>query len=353
MVSAMDNSAARGDAQRRADRIRAFRAELSELEHEGALALSAEQRERLEHHLASTLDTLARRFDIDTTDRERQTSWGMRIASTLGALALGTAVVLFFEHYWGLIPIWAQIVLLTLTPLAGIWAAEFTSRRESAPYFTSLIALVAFAAFALDLNVLGSIFNLAPSPNALLAWAVFAIALAYRHGLRLVLAAGLLCAGGWCACVLLSLTGAWWVEVFSRPETIAAAGLLVAAAPRRAEFASTHRLVGLTASFIAAFILSFTGDTFLPIDRKFAEKIYQVVGMAGGAAAIWIGIRREWKDTVNLGAAAFLIFLYIRLAEWWWDWMPKYLFFLLVGLISVGLLVVFRYLRGRGREVRA
>jgi hypothetical protein len=72
--------------------------------------------------------------------------------------------------------------------------------------------------------------------------------------------------------------------------------------------------------------------------------------MAGGAAAIWFGTRRNWKETVNLGAAAFLIFLYIRLAEWWWDWMPKYLFFLLVGLISVGLLLAFRFVRGRARE---
>jgi uncharacterized membrane protein len=346
----MDNSAGRADAQRRADRIRAFRAELDELEREGALPLTPEQREALRVHHDATLHELARRFDVDVTDRERQASWGMRIASTLGALALGTAVVLFFQHYWGLIPVWVQVVLLTATPIAGVFAAEWTARRERAPYFTSLVALVAFAAFALDLNVLGSVFNLTPTPNALLAWAVFAVALAYRHGLRLVLAVGLVCGGGWLAATLLLLSGAWWAEVFSRPETILAAGLLLSAAPRRAAFASTHRLVGFGGALVAAFILSLGGATFLPLDRKDAEKLYQLVGMAGGAAAIWFGTRRNWKETVNLGAAAFLIFLYIRLAEWWWDWMPKYLFFLLVGLISVGLLLAFRFVRGRARE---
>jgi predicted RND superfamily exporter protein len=33
--------------------------------------------------------------------------------------------------------------------------------------------------------------------------------------------------------------------------------------------------------------------------------------------------------------------------DWWWDWMPKYLFFLVIGLISVALLVVFKRLRAR------
>jgi uncharacterized membrane protein len=343
----MDNAAGRADAQRRADRIRAFRAELEQLERDRALALTPEQRQGLERYLDATLRDLAGRYEVDTTDRERQVSWGMRIASTLGALALATAVVLFFEYYWGAIPIVAQVLLVTLAPLAGIWGCEFASRRETAPYFTSLIALVAFAAFVLDLNVIGTTFNLTPTPNALLAWAAFATALAYRHGLRLVLAAGLVCAIGWVATTLVSLTGAWWTEAFSRSETIVAAGLLIAAAPRRPSFGPTHRVTGLIAAFVAVFILSVGADSFLPLDRRTVEKLYQMVGMLGGCGAIWIGVKRGWNDTVNLGAVAFLIFLYVRLVEWWWDWMPQYLFFFLVGLISVGLLVAFRRLRRR------
>jgi hypothetical protein len=53
-----------------------------------------------------------------------------------------------------------------------------------------------------------------------------------------------------------------------------------------------------------------------------------------------------------MGALAFVAFLYVKLHSWWWDWMPKYLFFLLIGLTAIGLLYVFRRLRGRVDERR-
>ena len=43
---------------------------------------------------------------------------------------------------------------------------------------------------------------------------------------------------------------------------------------------------------------------------------------------------------------AFCIFLYTKFYDWWWDWMPKYIFFLVMGLAAVLLLVVFKRLRG-------
>ena len=50
---------------------------------------------------------------------------------------------------------------------------------------------------------------------------------------------------------------------------------------------------------------------------------------------------------MNLGAIAFVVFLYVRLHSWWWHWMPKYLFFFLIGLTAIGLLLIFRRLRTR------
>jgi hypothetical protein len=261
--------------------------------------------------------------------------------------------VLFFYRFWGLIPIPAQVLILTAAPLAGVAGAWFASRRETTLYFTSLISLVAFAAFVLDLNVMGSIFDVAPTPNAFLAWALFAFALAWRFGLRLLHAAGLVCGMAWVAALLMSLAGAWWGEFFQRPETVVAAGLLVVGAPRRRDFAATHRLTGWLAVFLAALFLSFSGDSFLPWERNTMEMVYQVAGMAGTAAVIWAGIRRQWTESVNLGATFFVIFLFVRLADWWWDWMPKYLFFLLTGLIAIGLLMAFCRVRGRLKETRA
>jgi hypothetical protein len=45
-----------------------------------------------------------------------------------------------------------------------------------------------------------------------------------------------------------------------------------------------------------------------------------------------------------------VVFLFTRLQAWWWKWMPKYLFFLVLGLIAFGLLLVFRRIRGRLSE---
>jgi hypothetical protein len=50
---------------------------------------------------------------------------------------------------------------------------------------------------------------------------------------------------------------------------------------------------------------------------------------------------------VNTGVTFFVIFLYTKFYDWWWEWMPKYLFFLVVGMTAVLLLLVFRRLRTR------
>ena len=45
------------------------------------------------------------------------------------------------------------------------------------------------------------------------------------------------------------------------------------------------------------------------------------------------------------GVVFFVIFLYTKFYDWWWDVMPKYLFFLVIALVSVLLLLVFQRLR--------
>jgi cytochrome c-type biogenesis protein CcmH/NrfG len=92
------------DAQQRADRLRVFREELAELERQQVLVLTAEQRGNVEPFLDQTLQELARQYDIDVNPSQKQLSWGMRIVSALGGLALCAAVFLFFYRFWGLIP---------------------------------------------------------------------------------------------------------------------------------------------------------------------------------------------------------------------------------------------------------
>jgi hypothetical protein len=46
-----------------------------------------------------------------------------------------------------------------------------------------------------------------------------------------------------------------------------------------------------------------------------------------------------------------VIFLYTKFFDWWWEWMPKYLFFLVIGLVAILLLLILKRLRTASREV--
>lgn len=344
----------KSQAQMRADRIRAFREELAELEREGALSLDPAQRERLESHLHQTLRSLASQYDIDTTASQKQISWGMRIVSTLGAVAMGASVVMFLRRYWGSLDIPWQVALLVAVPLLVLYATDAVARRERARYFTSLMALATFAAFVANVAILGSLFNLTPSPNAMLAWGAFGVLLAYLFGVRLVLVAGVGCLCGYLAAGFSSWWGGHWMNFGERPEHFLAGALVLIGVPlfpphrRFVEFNRVYLGAGLGLLFLALLILSHAGHvSYLPWRIRRVEDFYEVLAFAAAAAAIGTGIRRRRPVVAYAGAAYFTVLLYWRFFDWWWDWMPGYLFFLILGLIAVALLAVFRRLRGR------
>src|SRR5260221_1250968 len=185
------------EAQKRADRIRSFLDELRQLEAEQVVQLTGAQRERLARYHDDVLRDLAGRFDIDTTDAQKQMSWGMRIASFLGALALCAAVSVFFRRFWGLLSTPAKVALLLAAPIAALAATHLAALRDRTLYFASILGLVAFGCFVLDLMMLGDIFNITPSPKAFLPWAAFGFLLAYTYGPRILLVAGVLALPGW------------------------------------------------------------------------------------------------------------------------------------------------------------
>ena len=343
--------------QQRADRLRIFREELESLERQHILDLTAEQRSRLEEHLAESLRQLADRADVDTSDEERRLSLGMRVISALGGLAFCAALALFLARYLPLWPVWLQVAVLVAAPVALLGAADLAAGRERTLYFATLLTLVAIAAFVVDLSVLGVIFNVTPTPNALAAWGLFALALAYHFGLRLPLAAALISLICWAATSSPHWRGFWWQDFPDRLEDLAAAGLAVAAASlllrhaRRVDFPAVYRLIGLLAFFFALFVLSVEGrQSYLPLESRTVERIYQTLGLVTSAGVVWLGIVRAWNEVVNIGAAFFAIYLLVRLIDWWWSWMPQYLFFLLLGVIALGLLWVFKRLRARLRR---
>lgn len=168
--------------QEQADRLRVFREELATLERERALELTEEQRAGLDAHIAKTLATLAASYDVDTTESQRHISLGMKIASALGGLALCVAVVLFFSRYLGMWPTALQAGVLASLPIGLTAGAEFAARRERTLYYAALLSIVAFAAFVANLSLLGAIFNMVPTPNALFVWGLFGLTLADLAG---------------------------------------------------------------------------------------------------------------------------------------------------------------------------
>ncbi|MBI3667953.1 MAG: DUF2157 domain-containing protein, partial [Acidobacteria bacterium] len=172
-------------------------------------------------------------------------------------------------------------------------------------------------------------------------------------------AAGLLCLLVYGAATIASWSGYSWQEFGARPENVIPAGLALLAVPmvvkRRGteDFSAVYRLIGLLSVFLALLILSNSGGlSYLPLRVKRIEVIYQLAGFAAAGLAIWLGISRHTAAAVNLGAAFFAILLLSRFVDWWWDWMPRYLFFLLIGAIAVLLLAVFHRLRARAQERR-
>jgi uncharacterized membrane protein len=347
-------AASQGDAQRRADQIRAFQNELEQLEREGVLILSIDQQREVAQHHRNRLDELQSRFDIDTTAAEKQMSWGMRIASFIGALAFSAAAFFFFYRFWGNLSTTLQVVILVAGPIAAVLAMVWSAGRERTLYIAGIIGFVAIACFVLNISVLGQIFNLRPTQNAFLVWALFAGILAYTYGIRLFLVAGILSFMGYLSATVGTWSGCYWMSFGERPENFIPAGIFLFCLPavlthrRFPGFTGIYRIFGLLPVFIAILILSnFGAISYLLLPNETVEVFYQIAGFVLAGLAIWAGIYWSWSGVTNLGSTFFVIFLYTKLFDWWWDWMPKYLFFLVLGAIAVLLLVVLRKLRTR------
>jgi uncharacterized membrane protein len=341
----------KSEAQRRADQVDAFRRELAEIEGDHATRLTDNQRAAVDHYHERLLTTLAERFDIDASRRDKQLSWGMKIASFIGAVGLAASVFFLFYQFWGRLGTKFQVAILLVAPVLAMAATLTAASRERTGYFSKLFGLLAVVCFVLNLSMLGQIFNITPSPNAFLVWALFAFLLAYAADARLLLVAGIVSLAAYLSARAATWSGCYWIHFGERPENFFPAALvlfLVSLLPhhRFSGFALIYRVFAQLLFFLPVLILSNWGRiSHLPLAADTVEALYQIVGFAVSASAIWLGVRRNWPEVANTGNVFFAIFLYTKFYDWWWDWMPKYLFFLLVGLTAVLLLLIFKRLR--------
>jgi hypothetical protein len=342
----------RSDAQQRADAIRAFQSELGRLENAGVLRLDASQQAAVRAHHQALLDTLAQDFDIDRDSQTKQLSLGMRITSFLGAVALAASVFFLFKRFWGWFSTPTQVAVLVMAPLVALLATFWIARKDSSGYFAKLAAMVAFACFVLNLVMLGRIFNITPSDKAFLSWAALALLLAYALNLRVLLVAGILCLIAFIAARVGVWGGMYWINFGERPENFLPAAIVLFLLPqwidhRRFDgFAQTYRVLAPLTLFLPMLVLAHWGaGSYLALEPVTVERLYHSLGFVGTALLTAYGVRKQWSEVVNTSVTLFVVFLYTKLFSWWWDEMPKYLFFLLLGLVALLLLFVFRRLR--------
>jgi hypothetical protein len=343
----------RSEAQRRADRVRAFREELAAARADGALVLSPEQDASLAAYHERVLGELSRTFDVDVSEQQKKVSLGMQVAALLGGFALAASVVLLFFRIWGLIPTAAQVGLLVAAPVLMLGATEWSSRRGGLRFSTMVLAAVAFSAFVQTLQGLGQVFAITPTAAIFLALALFALVLAYGYDLPLLLLAGLVCLLLWLATVPVRLGGGWWGGFTDHAENFLFAGAVVFALsflrqPRYPDFPPVFRVVGLLPVYGAMLLMSYEGNTSrLDWDVDAVEGFYQAASFVVAGAMVALAISRRWLETVYLSAGALLVFLVAKYSDWWWDVLPRWLFFLLLGLFALALLGLFRRLRLR------
>lgn len=340
------------EAQKRADRVIAFREELETLQRENIVTFDQNQISAITDYHQKLLSGLSNQYDVDQNVRSRQLSLGMRIASFLGAVALAISIFFLFYQFWGKFTTAVQITVLIAAPVLTLFATFYVRDHEKTGYFSKLFALVSFTCFVLNIAMLGQIFNVTPSDKALLLWGAFALLLAYSLDIRLLLVAGILCLIAFMSARVGSWHGGYWIYFGKRPENFLPVAVLLFFLPQWIShrkvwgFGAMYRVFAMITFFIPLLILSNWGEvSYLNWDANIIESSYQVAGFLFSALLIWYGVHKHWGHVVNTANAFFVVFLYTKFFDWWWDYMPKYLFFFIIALTAILFLLIFKRLR--------
>jgi lipid-A-disaccharide synthase-like uncharacterized protein len=345
--------AGRAEAQRRADRIAAFRRELDALMSDGVGAITPAQHADIVRYHDHVLRRLAAVHDIDRTAAAHRLSRGMQVAALVASVALTAAVYSLVARFWGRFDLPLQATLLCAFPLAALAGVELSAQRERTLYVASIFGLVAFATYWLAVFVLSGLLNVPVTPPALWGGALFGAALALAYGFRVVFAGALVALLVALAGTVFQAAGMPWTLVPAFPEIVGASAFLLTLLSGRfgmaqPSFAAVTRGVGFTVGFAALLFLSAAAPaSLLPSPSHVTEGFYQGVMLLACLVVLVFALRRSWGESIVIAAGALTLFLGVRYVDWFWDALPRYAFFLMLAAAAVAWLYALRRLRAR------
>ena len=338
-------------AQARADRIGAFREELAQLDGELGGVLDDAQRQRITRHHDTLLAELAHQYDVATTQSGRQLALGLRLASFLGALAICIAVVLFVNRFWGALGTATQVGLLDGGHGAGAGAhgvrgpprKDALLRRPRRP--GGVRALRHGRRHGGDHLQPRAV---APGVSALRG-------VRRRAGVRL--RAPPPAADGARQRGPSGSRARWWCWAGTSGASSSSGGSRSCrrrwsrwrSASSRApgsgrDSASSTGMFGLIFFFWIVLLYAAIGSgSVLPFatvvgrDRLPGRRVRRGRARRSGSASGGSGI-----DVTYTGVIAFAMLLFIKATDWWWDWMPRWLFFLVLGGMAVGVMLILK-----------
>jgi hypothetical protein len=152
------------------------------------------------------------------------------------------------------------------------------------------------------------------------------------------------------AALTFELRGFLWSHALQRPELLVVAALALLPLAHRAvpELAAVARGVLLVLALFPLLVLSSVeGLSLIPADPGVMLVAYQVLAFVAGCVVIGIALARGLTETLVIGCVFAGLFIVTRFVDWWWDWMPKYLFFLIMAAVAIGSLYALRLARRR------
>ncbi|MEA2100054.1 MAG: DUF2157 domain-containing protein [Campylobacterota bacterium] len=341
----------KNDAQKRVDQINQFQLELKIIEEENIITLEKTQLIDIKTYHEKLTSQLLSTYDIDLNSQNKQLSLGMKIASFIGAVGLSASLYLLFYQFWGIFSINTQLFISISTPIIALSITMIISLKEKTSYFSKIFALITFVTFVINLSVLGHIFNIAPSPQVMLTLSVFAFLLAYAVNTRLLLSFGILSFLAYFSAQIGTYNGTYWLRFGERPENFLPISLLLFSISfisnnRYSDFNIIYRVYGILVFFIPVLILSNWGYiSYMEFNKDYIEIFYQLIGFTVSILIIYLGIKKNLVELINGGIIFFTLFLFTKFFDWCWDWMPKYIFFLLIGLSAILMMFLFKKTR--------